>query len=183
MEVVPVPDVVSLDELKLHLRLDQDLEDTYLEGLLQAAVDFVENYTRRKLSQREEILLLNGFPQGVLRLSAMPVQEILAIHYEGLDGATHTLEPSSYRTVLDVEPPLILPLSGWPGAVQPIPGSVRIQAIVGYEEVPLSIKQAVLLLCGHFYENREVMRDRYVHSYEMPFSVSALLYPYKVLRW
>lgn len=168
----------------MHLRLDQDLEDAYLEGLLQAAIDYVENHTRRKIAQREEVLLLDGFPSGSMRLPAVPVQEVLAIDYEGVDGVTHTLDPGSYRTALDVEPPLILPLSGWPGAVQPMPGSVRVQAVVGYDEVPLSIKQAVLLLCGHFYENREVLREGYAYGgREISFSVSALLYPYKILRW
>ena len=178
-----IQDVVSLEELKLHLRVDGELEDAYLTSLIRAAIDFAENYTRRSIVKRQVNIFLDGFSDSVIRLGTCPVQEIVQVSYENVNGEATVLPIESYRAVLDVDPPLVMPISSWPGDVLPIPGSVRVEAVVGYEQVPMSIHQAILLLCGHFYENREVMRTQYVTANEMPFSVSALLYPYKVLRW
>jgi hypothetical protein len=47
--------------------------------------------------------------------------------------------------------------------------------------IPKPIKQAMLLLIGHWYENREA--TAFNVNRELAFSVNALLYPYKVLGW
>ncbi len=176
-------EVVSLEELKMHLRVDGDLEDGYLTSLIRVAVDFAENFTKRSIVKRVNTVALDSFPVGSIRLPTYPVQEIQRITYKDILGEVKELPSESYQAVLDVEPPLAIPISSWPSEVFSMPGNVKLELLVGYEQVPMSIKQAILLLCGHFYENREVMRERYAHGSEIPFSVSALLYPYKVLRW
>ena len=170
--------VLPLQELKMHLRIDSDLEDAYLISLARAAIDFAENYTKRFILERQKEIILDSLPSSPLMLPNYPVQEILQITYQNTEGNSVEVPSTTYQTMLNVEPPMIL-IASWPQSTGPF----RIHALVGYKEVPMSIKQAILLLSGHFYENREVMRDRYVHSYEMPFSVTALLYPYKILRW
>ena len=42
-------DVVSLAEVKAHLRLDQPYEDDYLQTLIQSATEHVEQYLGRSL--------------------------------------------------------------------------------------------------------------------------------------
>jgi len=44
--------------------------------------------------------------------------------------------------------------------------------------VPKAIKQALLLLIGHLYENREAVTTANLN--ELPMAVNALLYPYRV---
>ncbi|KAB2953725.1 hypothetical protein F9B85_03650 [Heliorestis acidaminivorans] len=175
--------ILTLDEVKIHLRVESDLEDAYIESLIASAIDFCENFTRRSLIERHVLFIDHHFPHGSIQLPLYPVQEIVKITYQDRNDVTKELPASDYNSALLLEPPLIAPRKPWPTDLSFLPGSLRIEAVVGYKKVPLSIKQAILLLCGHFYENREVMRDNYAHGSEIPFSVSALLYPYKVLRW
>ena len=37
--------IVTLEEAKLHLRIDSDEDDTYIEGLIQAGEHFIKNGT------------------------------------------------------------------------------------------------------------------------------------------
>lgn len=177
-----VEQVLSLELVKSHLRVDHDLEDEYLVGMLAAAIAVAEDFTGRRIIPCEDVIHLDRFPARELRLPVYPAQDITQIQYEDTQGNVQELAATEYRAILDVEPPLLLPATTWP-ATAAIPGAVRIHATVGYAVTPASIQQALLLLCGHWYENREVVRERYVNSAEMPFSVSALLYPYKILRW
>ena len=64
--------------------------------------------------------------------------------------------------------------------------SVRIRYTAGYKtggpdclKIPEEIKQALKLLIGHFYENRESVVVGTVAN-KVPFSVEALLYPFRV---
>ena len=43
----PFDDIITLQELKAHCRIDASDEDTYLEALILAARQYAENYTWR----------------------------------------------------------------------------------------------------------------------------------------
>nr|WP_156647154.1 head-tail connector protein [Lentibacillus sp. JNUCC-1] len=58
------------------------------------------------------------------------------------------------------------------------PGDYIVNYKAGYEKIPKSIEQAVLLLVSHFYENRETVIVG-TSVVKIPFSVESLLYPYK----
>ena len=59
--------IVSVDEVKAHLRIDQDEEDAYLEGLIRQAQAAAEDYCRVSFEDdapepvRLAILLFVGF--------------------------------------------------------------------------------------------------------------------------
>lgn len=46
-----------------------------------------------------------------------------------------------------------------------------------FDPVPASLKEAVRMLVGHFYENREASSDARI--YDVPFGVWALIAPYR----
>ncbi len=54
IEVVTPPgiQIVELAKAKAHLRVDSDIEDTYIGGLISAATDIVETYLGKSLIQR-----------------------------------------------------------------------------------------------------------------------------------
>jgi uncharacterized phiE125 gp8 family phage protein len=69
----------------------------------------------------------------------------------------------------------------WPSA-RSVRDAVQIRFIAGYgdaaSDVPQAIKQAILLLVGHWFENREAVL---VHSFKptvIPIAVDSLLSPY-----
>lgn len=47
----PDKDIVTLKEVKAHLRLDSEEEDQYLSSLILAAIDYVERYLGRSLAE------------------------------------------------------------------------------------------------------------------------------------
>jgi uncharacterized phiE125 gp8 family phage protein len=49
-------------------------------------------------------------------------------------------------------------------------------------DVPQTIRQAILLAVGHWYENREAT-VAVGNVRELPLGIEALLWPYRVLRW
>ncbi len=170
-------EIVDLPALKMHLRVENDLEDTYLLNLVDSAIGFAEDFTRRCIRKRTVRFELDTFPISVLDLPLAPVISIQRIVYQ-TNGIAQTVAPYRYKTMLTEDTALLLPQPVWPFGSE-----VGVEAIVGYAAPPASLRQAVLLLCGHYYENREVMRDRFVNSNEMPFSVTSLLYPYRRWGW
>lgn len=174
---------ISLERLKTHLRVDHDEEDTYLQGLLDAAFDYCENFTGRILQKRQLEVRLDGFPPGVLHVRAVPLHSVDSLSYVNREGSLVTIDAAEYQVIPTVEPPLIVPEAGWPADVFDAEGTVHLVVTAGFDPLPSSIEQAILLLCGHYYDNREVMRERFARATEMPFGVSALLYPYKIWGW
>lgn len=174
---------IPLEEIKAHLRIEHSREDDSLEQILASAVDYAEQVTRRIIGHRTVTLPMDRFPGREMVLPVTPVQSVDSIQYTLTDGSEETLDPESYRLLAHVEPPILLPTGSWPSGVAQEPGAVRLVVEAGYTELPGSIRQALLLLVGHYYENREVMRERYANVHEMPFAVAALLHPYKILRW
>ncbi len=174
--------VISLEEIKTHLRINHSEEDIYLTSLLEAAIEYCENFTGRVIKQKIVEIILDTFPARILKLPITPVIDVTSINYTNSKEEEIYIEALNYVKVLETEPPLVVHKESWPQDVINIPGKVRVAVNAGYEIAPQSIKQAVLLLCGHFYENREAVSIK-GELKELPFSVSALLYPYKVFRW
>ena len=92
-----------------------------------------------------------------------------------------------YCVNTDGNPGLVTPAYGlsWPAVSLAPSGAVRIRYVAGWgaaASVPQSLKQAVLLLVGHLYENRAVMVNSQVQG-EMPFAVSALCDGYMCFMW
>ncbi|SHK48883.1 head-tail connector protein [Paramaledivibacter caminithermalis] len=177
------PDIVTLDEVKGHLRVEHTDEDAYITYLIKVATEYCENFTGRYIKQKTVEVILDTFPSKVLKLPITPILEINKVYYTNLNGEEVYIEPLNYVKIPETEPPLIVHKDRWPKDVTDIPGKVRVEVKAGYLEVSHSIKQATLLLCGHFYENREIVNSR--NRWELkalPFSISALLYPYKVYR-
>ena len=68
--------------------------------------------------------------------------------------------------------------SNWPNDTLVVLNGVVIQVVVGYgddADVPQEYKQAILLLLGHWYENREQVTVGEV-AREIPMGVEALLW-------
>jgi uncharacterized phiE125 gp8 family phage protein len=176
------PDIVTLEEVKGHLRVEHNDEDAYITSLIKVATEYCENFTGRVIKQKTVEVILDTFPSKVLKLPITPILEVNKVYYTNLNGRDVYIDSSDYMIILETEPPIVIHKDRWPKDVIDIPGKVRVEAKVGYELIPHSIKQAVLLLCGHFYENREAVNKKGKLN-ELPFSISALLYPYKVFRW
>lgn len=180
------PDVepVTLVEAKSHLRVDHNDEDALISVLTQAAREMVENNTNRSLITQTRVIKLDGFPWGdTLKLTDGPVSSITSIYYDD-DADVNTLLASSlYWTDLDSNIPRVRIKSSFPSTYDK-PNSVQITYVAGYGAdgtyIPQPLKQAMLLILGHLYENRQqvIVSGSPTGALEIPFGANALMSPY-----
>lgn len=114
------------------------------------------------------------------------LSSVTSITYRGANGQPVALDPSSYAVDSNSEPARIVPGNGgsWPYPATYTPGSIKITFVTGSygngtdtNTCPASIVQAILLIVGHLYANREAVTAQPMTT--LPLAVDALLSPYK----
>lgn len=186
----PTAVIVTLAEAKKHCRAEYfDDDDAYLQALIDAAtanIDGPEGWLGRAVREQVLELTIDRFPcagengrPGQIRLPMPTLISVDALEYTATDGTTATIADFREFGVGAPYGGYILPaLSGtWPSVLGDA-GSVRIEFTAGYETIPKTIKHAVLLMVGHWYENREAVTD--ANMSDLPMGVSALLSPHRV---
>ncbi len=146
-------DVVSLAEVKAHLRLDQPYEDDYLQTLIQSATEHVEQYLGRSLIAKTwHFVWKNNLSQEndlvSIPLPCPPLLEILSIE----KVVRHNRKSPIKRYLLEYQGPQ--PKITFGTCAE----NIEITYKAGYgqypKHVPSSIRQAILLKIADFYENR-----------------------------
>jgi uncharacterized phiE125 gp8 family phage protein len=179
----PDHEPVSLDDMKNHLRVDIADDDELIMAYMLTARRTCERIARKKFVTQTWDLWADGFigsTKWKLPKSMSPLQSVTHIkHYDRADGDT-TINAANYIVDTYSQPAKIVLKTGqtWPGDILREVNGVNIQVVVGFgddADVPEEIKQALKLLVGHFYENRE---DLIVGSqvHEVPMGVKNLLW-------
>lgn len=182
---------VSLDEIKAHLRIEIDDEDDLLLIYLAAAVsrlDGPNGLTGHALMTQKWEQSFSGFPSSGsrIRLDVGPVQSVESIDYYDENGDPQTIDPAGYAVFMDDDGSFVQLLNGstWP-KTSTRNDAVTITYLAGLsdtgDDLPAEIKQAILLLVGHFYENREPTAGAAMSglSFELPLAVNWLLSSYR----
>jgi uncharacterized phiE125 gp8 family phage protein len=185
----PGVEPVTLEEAKLHLRVDVDDDDDLITALIVAARQMVENILRRALVSQSWELNLDAFP-GVdtVEVPLPPLQSVEALTYTDASGVSHTLSAAAYSVDTYSTPGRVRLNDGyaWPGDTLAAVNGVQIAFTAGFgdagTDVPQAIRQALLLMVGHLYENREAVTDTRVLQ-TTPLALEYLLWPYRVLTW
>lgn len=171
---------VSVAEVKANLKIEDDDDDALIAGQIRAARAYVENATGHVLVRRH---LQTWFPDFNRRLIiwAAPFVSIDALTYYDTDEAGQTYEDAiARRWSAGTE---ILPAAGgcWPALSRH--GGVIADWTGGYleGEAPEQALQAIQLLAGHWYENRETVNIGNI-STELPHGVDALCRQIKLMR-
>lgn len=180
----PAERPVSVEEARLHLRVDSGEEDMLIQGLIDAAVSHLDGYSgilgRCLVTQTWELLADRW---DAFRLPFPNVQSV-AISYLDASGGTVVVPTSDYRIVARHAALNVSFGSAWSAPSLYVNGhpAITLTITAGYgdaTDVPQAIKQAILLLVGHWYARREAVGDL---LHEMPMSASALLAPFRVAR-
>ena len=178
----PTVEPVSLDEAKNHLKIDDFTDDdTLITSLITTARQWCEGFQNRAFITQTITVKLDKFPSGSkpIRLPQPPASVVTSITYIDVDGDTQTLAASVYDVDTSSEPARIALAynQSWPSIRGDI-NSVTIVFVAGYGaaagSVPGPVKQAMLLLIGHFYEHREAVVDGVVVT-KVPLAVESLL--------
>lgn len=194
----PSPDrePVTLAEAKAHCRVDHDVDDAVIWGLVIAARQHIEHVTGRQLLLATWALRLDTWPCWV----DVPKPPLLVddeqdygvtITYLDTAGNSQTLAADQYLVEAPSGPTCargrIDPAYGvsWP-SVYGAPNAITVTFTAGYGEtadtVPAALKLALLQLVGHWYEHREtviVSQFSTTAATELPVTVKALLAPFK----
>lgn len=179
-EVVAPPDAepVRLEEVKTHLRLipNDDTEDEdILRPLITTAREYCENVTGRALA----VQTLAAYPaanQRAVTLPRPPLLEVVGVTAHLADGTETELDATAYAVDRLAGVVWLQTLPDGLRAIHPVQITYR----AGYEKLPATLRQAILLLVGHWYENREAVEVGAIASVEVGHSVRALIHQYKV---
>lgn len=179
---------VTLAEAKLHTRVDNTDENALIEALITASREYCENITGRAFATQTLEAYRDYFPRYHDRFElplAAPLQSVTSVKYKGSDGNETTMTADT-DYIADTESDvggIVLPYGAtWPSFTKYTVNPIKIRYVVGYTDdnsIPKSIKQAMLLLIGNWYENREATGDV---SPAIAFAVNALLAQWRV-RW
>jgi uncharacterized phiE125 gp8 family phage protein len=169
---------VTLEEAKAQCQVLHDAEDAQFNAWITAARKHIEQLTNRSMLTTVRRITLDAFP-NCIKLWKPPIISVTSITYIDTAGATQTLSASTYTTSLISVPGRITPAYGltWP-SVQSRMDAVNVNYTAGYASavlVPQPLKQAMLLLVRHWWENRDGKMAN-----DVDFTVDALCSGYMV---
>jgi uncharacterized phiE125 gp8 family phage protein len=181
----PTGDPVSRIEAKAHLRVDHTADDTLIDALISAATQSAENTTQRALLTQTLEMRLDAWPASRVWLPRPHAATIVSVKYTPYGGTEQTLASAAYALRTGTDPgQLIFDRLLLPGdALATLAAPIAIRYTAGYglaAAVPAAIKQAMLLMIGHWYANREAVSIGNVTN-EVPMAAQYLLQPYRVL--
>jgi len=166
--ITPAAPVLTLEEVKMHLRVIDDDEDALITSLELAATRFAETFTGRAFSLQTWDLVLDAFPSDnelEIKIPLPPLIDVVHIAYDNTGGDEAFVPSGSYFVDNVSQPGWIVPQGyspSWPDTVDAI-NSVRVRFRAGYlstdsppaAAIPDDIKAAIKLTIGALYENRE----------------------------
>lgn len=170
----PASEPITLDDAREHLRVRDTREDSSIAAYVKAARAYVESVTGRQLVTATWRLVLDRFPgrcedeqlpytwrYGTIRVPRPPLVSVSSVQYVDTDGVLQVLATSEYQVSTIQEPGRVAParFKVWPVTDPQSLEAVRVEFVAGYTDVPDDCRQAVRLLVGHLYENREATVD------------------------
>jgi uncharacterized phiE125 gp8 family phage protein len=193
--IPPASEPVSLDEAKAHLRVDGNYDDGLIGNLITSARKYLDGKDgilgRALVSQTWELVLDTwptsgcGFAANAVQIPLPPLTGITSVKYFDTDGNEQTFSSANYTIDAVSEPGWIVLDQGvsWPALLNAA-NVITIRFTAGYATVPEPISQAILLLIGHWYANREnVLTGFRAAAIDVPYTVDALSAPYRLVSF
>jgi uncharacterized phiE125 gp8 family phage protein len=181
----PATEPISTSEAKLHCRVDLADDDVPIAAWIVGAREEVERQTGMALITQTLELVLNDWPSSDrIELPRPPLTSVTSVKYKDKEGNETTWDSANYLAGVDSIPGVLALAwdATWPSIdlypVEPI----RIRYVAGFANaaaVPQSLKQAMLLLIGHWYENREAGGDTVGEKAGIAFGFDRLIGSYR----
>lgn len=183
--IAPVPMALTLTEAKAQLNVSSTADDALITGYIKAATLLLENKTNRCFVAQTRVTKADSFDDSRyvqnrrLYPGRSPLKSVSSITYLDSNGVSTTLPSSDYVTDVNDKPGFIAEAynATWP-SVYPQPNSVTVTYVAGHSTVssgvPENVKQAVRMVVGHWYRNREAVITGTI-SKEVELGVDALL--------
>jgi uncharacterized phiE125 gp8 family phage protein len=201
----PAEEPISLQTAKDHCIVRHSLDDTLFNIWRAGARFHAEKLSGERMITQQWELTYPSFPpwREIFKVPMRPAQTLDSIIYTDSSGADvvfgtfsgSPLAPEEYMLVRDIEQPYVALKTDkdWPtpDTVAKIANAVRVTVTVGYNDDEASfatnpqtqlLRSGMLLLIGHFNENREnvIVSEQNPNAIEIPNGIKDLLYNPKV---
>ncbi|MEQ1887568.1 MAG: head-tail connector protein [Alphaproteobacteria bacterium] len=203
----PAIEPVSEAEALAHLRIDSEDELALMLGHIRTARQMVESWTGRALISQGWRWMMDswtyaggdawwdGVRQGAVRAGAArfieipkaPLQAVVSVTLFNDADQGVAWSPDNYFADTASTPGRLV-LRNTASAPQPQRAANGLQIDftcgygVGQGDVPAPLRQAVLMLTAHYFENREVLQSADSRAQVLPLGVHNLLAPYRMMR-
>lgn len=177
---------LSVDEMRLHLRVGSDTDDVTIAAKLKSARARIEGRTSRRYIRQQLDLGVDRFPcdGSPIRLPVMPLVSVDRITYYDTDGTSQDFGSSGWFVDTFSEPGRVCLKSGyaWPTGVRDqLAGVLRFTA--GYttnpaQGIPDPLIEAQRKLATELYENREAASLGNSMNEPLPYGLEELLSDY-----
>lgn len=166
---------VPLETLKSQVRVDGTDEDALLEIYLSAAIAHVENRTGRAIAATAWYQSFDEFPAAAFIVPFGPVlSDSVTLEYVDANGSPQTIEHSELLIDANsIEARVAYAPGGWPSTDGSI-ANVVLSWVSQPEACPPELIVAVLMLAGHWYNQRESVVVGTIVA-EVPMAATALI--------
>ena len=189
IEETNVPDAaLPVAAFKAHLRMgtgfaEDTLQDAVLGSFLRASMAAIEARTVKVLIEREFTPSVTTLRDtDAVALTVAPVTVIADVQRVSRSGAQQLVDAGTYWLERDGHTPR-LRATGASLPTLETGGELRVRFLAGYgpewDDVPVDMQQAVLMLAAHYYEYRH---DTALAAGCMPFGVTSLIERFRVMR-
>lgn len=180
---------VELPSAKARLRIDTEDENADLKGLIAAASQHYEAHTGVALINRTVTAKFDEWPVGgePIVLRPAPLVSVASVQYLDTGGATQTVAGSTYTVDTDSLTGLVWLAfdKTWP-TLRSVARAITATYTAGHgttpHDVPEIHQQAILLLVGHWYANRESVVVGTITS-DVPQSYDAIVSTQRLPLW
>lgn len=178
----PPIEPVDLAYTKTFLRVDGDSEDALIFDLIRSARERIARLILTSLIARRRTYNAQTFALSGVFINHSPVTEVLSVNVVSANGVITDVPLSTLKINLRSRPvSLCVGNDGTWGQFAPDICALDIEVMAGYgvtrEDIPMPIRQAILLLVAESYEHRGQAERP-----SIPMMVDALLMPYRSLR-
>lgn len=177
--VAPTAEPITLQECKLHCRIDSLEEDDLVNSLISAARQLIETQAGIRLVTQTIQDDRDAWPD-VWYLEG-PIQSVSSIDYLDSDGNWQEVDIGDVDVDTFSNPARVTPGVDldWPEIFGGL-GCVSITYVAGFgapSAVPAILKQAIKLLVAHWYSQRETASAQTMS--EIPYAVEAIIGMFK----
>ena len=178
----PIIEPVDLAYAKTFLRVDGTDEDVLIGNLIKTARHVIENMIERTLIRRDFIYRCPVPTGSCLSVPRPPLLAVARLTLIGENDQAVDIPPSDYTVSTRREPGEVrlIDTKSWMDYLVGF-SHLEIEYSAGYgdtpDDIPLPIRQALLLLLAHAHAYREL-----TETPAIPTMVEALLAPYRVVR-
>ncbi len=173
--------IITVADLKAHMRVTNTAEDTLIAALRSAAISWVEEHCNIKLGSYTARGYLPGFYNSYIPIG--PVTTITEVKYQTTATKTYaalsTLDASNWFSD-EITRPARIAFRDYPQTYDYALMPVVVSFTAGYTTMPAPVLQAIRLIVADLYENRQeevigAMTTR------LKFGLEALLNPFRII--